>query len=270
MKLYLLDLGYMEIDYNFIVAGSIGATRSNPHPTCEWIRIPMVSALIQLDDGRWVLYDTGCHYDGMNGYWHDSICERSPFHYTEEQRIENQLAKIGLKPEDIDILVMSHMHMDHTGNIHLFKHCTGYVNRKDMEYALSLVFQHEDPWAQNNYIRDEVTCQLKEWVYLPDEDVELVPGVEFLYLPGHTAGVTGMRISLPNTGTVVMTSDACYTKENFGPPIRYNARTPDSVKYDASIERVRKMTKEPGFGLLIFGHDWGQYETLKHIPEYYD
>ena len=272
MKLYLLDLGYMEIDSNKVVYGSVQVSVSNPNPPCQFRAIPMEAALIVTDDGHKILYDTGANFEGMNGYWPESVCQRSPFTFTEDQRIENQLAKCGYTIDDIDTVIISHMHIDHIGNLELFPHVKAYVDRKEFEYALYMAHSYSDPLKQpGGYLvamKNEINAPVEEYIMV-DEDTEIFPGVELIQVPGHSVGVLAVKLTLENEGTVILTSDACYTAENFGPPVKYSNVPYDSVAYRNSMEKLRRLQKKYN-AKLIFGHDIDQFRALKKAPEYFD
>jgi N-acyl homoserine lactone hydrolase len=49
-------------------------------------------------------------------------------------------------------------------------------------------------------------------------DTEFLPGVTFIEAPGHTPGTMAMKVDLPETGTMIFTSDALCMGESYGPP----------------------------------------------------
>lgn len=69
-KLFVLDLGEIRVDENFIIANSTFVTPQKPTVSSRLIDIPVSAYLIQCTDAT-VLYDTGCHPEcmGTNGRW---------------------------------------------------------------------------------------------------------------------------------------------------------------------------------------------------------
>lgn len=67
MKLYVLRTGYLETDKNNVVACSTIGTRQQPVVESKWIKLPVMAFLIETDEG-YILFDTGCHADAMNGH----------------------------------------------------------------------------------------------------------------------------------------------------------------------------------------------------------
>jgi len=51
-----------------------------------------------------------------------------------------------------------------------------------------------------------------------DGDEEFVDGVTLIQAPGHTWGTCSLKVDLPNTGSMIFTSDAVYLKAAWGPP----------------------------------------------------
>lgn len=58
-----------------------------------------------------------------------------------------QLKRIGIAPEDIRYVVLSHLHSDHTGAIGRFPHATHVVQRQEYEYAFTLTGLLREPIA---------------------------------------------------------------------------------------------------------------------------
>ncbi len=269
MRLYFLDLGYTECDTNLVVTNTTIGTIKNKHVENKWGKLPIAAQLIITDSGKKILFDCGCHPDSMNGHWQNAIPFICPLTYTPEQTLQYQLGLCGLKPEDIDMLVISHMHTDHIGNIHLFKNAQVVVSRKELESALVSVFQTSDLMNHGFFIKDEVSCDVKNYILI-EGDYELGDGITLISLPGHTAGMMGMKLALKNTGTVILMKDSCFTAANYGPPAVNSPILYDSVKFFESIQRVREMTRLEKVSMVIFGHDQQQFETLKHARGYYD
>ena len=144
MKLWFLNTGYLETDKNNVVGCSVIGTYSNPHIQNEWIKLPVMTFLIETEDG-YILYDTGSNPEAMNGYWPKNLQEIYPLYQKPEERLENQLALCGVKPEDVQTVVISHMHLDHAGGLYLFPHANVYVPKQDYENALVMVHKNPDP-----------------------------------------------------------------------------------------------------------------------------
>lgn len=266
MKLYVLNTGYLETDKNAIVACSTSGTRSNPHVQNKWIKLPVMAFLIDTGDG-YILYDTGSNPDAMKGYWQNIMQEIYPLHQTEEERLENQLALCGVKPEEIKTVILSHMHLDHAGNLQLFPHADIYVPKADYLNALAAVHMNPDPETHGGYIKGDLERPVKQY-HLVTEDFEIAPGIEVLNLPGHTEGLLGLAVHLEG-GTIILPQDCIYTSEIYGPPAKASGLLYDSVAFFKSIEKVRKLQKKYD-AKVFFAHDDEFFQTLDLAPKYYE
>ncbi len=265
MRFYILDLGYLEGDKNMIVACSTVGTRSNPHVENEWIKIPVIGVLIDTGE-EYILYDTGCNPDAMNGYWPKRMQEMSPAYMTEEQHLENQLALCGVKPEEINTVVLSHLHVDHAGNLQLFPHANVYVPLKDYRNALVAVHCTPDKEKQIGYARQDLERPAN--YIMVDEDMTLRPGIELINLPGHVEGLLGLVLHLESE-TYLFPADCLYMQESYGPPPRLTGVPYDIRAWMKSINKVRRLEKEY-HAKIMYGHDWEFEKTMKLAPEYYE
>lgn len=179
MKLWFLNVGYLETDKNNVVGCSVIGTYSNPNIQNEWIKLPVMAFLIETEDG-YILYDTGSNPEAMTSYWPKNLQEIYPLYQKPEERLENQLALCGVKPEDVKTVVISHMHLDHAGGLYLFPHADIYVPKQDYEYAQVMVHKNPNPATHGGYIKAD--CEVLGNYILVDHDIELTKGVELICL----------------------------------------------------------------------------------------
>ena len=93
--------------------------------------------------------------------------------------------------------------------------------------------------------------------------------MQVITLPGHTPGVLGLMVHLPNSGVMIFPQDCIYTAENYGPPIRYSGIMYDLAAYEQSIEKVRALAERYS-ARVIFAHDMDFFQTLKLAPQFYE
>lgn len=265
MKLYVLDTGYLEADKNGVVAGATVGTRSKPIVRNKWIKLPVMSFLIE-NDGEYILFDTGSNPQAMNGYWSESLQEVYPLYQKPEQQLDAQLKLCGVDPKDIKTVVLSHMHLDHAGGLYLFPHATVYVPKEDFMFAQTQVRLETDPNTHAGYVKGDMDCPVKKYV-LVDCGFELSPGVDVVTLPGHTPNLLGLIVKLKG-GTIILPQDAVYTSEIYGPPAKMSGLVYDSLTFMHSVEKVRCLAKKHN-AKVFFAHDDEFFQTLKKAPEYY-
>lgn len=227
--------------------------------------IPVVGYLVQTDDGRNILIDTG---------WPRSYVEKPqhPLGLTLEINLEDtvtaRLASIGIVPSNIDILVCSHLDDDHSGNHDLFKNAEIIIQRTHYELALT----GHPRFAANRSAWNHPELKYR----LVDGDVELVPGVELLETSGHVPGHQSVLVRLANTGPVVLAIDAVMDQTMSSADTRQMWVTDwvespeDEALVRASTRKIAKVADQIGANLVIYGHDAEQWSRLRLAPHYYD
>lgn len=116
---------------------------------------------------------------------------------TEESFVEEDLKSLGLQPEDIDDVLMTHMHFDH---------CAGLVKWEDEQevpaFSEASVHISRKEWEEltNPNIRSKSTYWKQNWkpiehqVKLFDTELELLPGLKLQWTGGHSAGISLLTI----------------------------------------------------------------------------
>jgi N-acyl homoserine lactone hydrolase len=85
-------------------------------------------------------------------------------------------------------------------------------------------------------------------------------------VPGHQS----VLVRLPKTGAILLTIDAVPFGEGFTRDEQDDASNPDAEAIRASTMKLLDLVEREHIGLVIFGHDQGQWETLKKAPEFYE
>jgi glyoxylase-like metal-dependent hydrolase (beta-lactamase superfamily II) len=163
------------------------------------------------------------------------------------------LAEVGLRPDAVDYVTLSHLHWDHSGGTSRFPNARFIVQRRELEYAAGAL-PHNSA-AKSAVVAEDVLAVVQlNWqgrVLLVDGDVEgIVPGVDAYLTPGHTAGT--MTVCLDTVkGRVCYSSDAVYTYRNFDEDI------PLGLALDAgeAVESYKKIRRILNGGRLIPGHE---------------
>jgi glyoxylase-like metal-dependent hydrolase (beta-lactamase superfamily II) len=161
------------------------------------------------------------------------------------------VAKLGIKPEEVTDIVLSHLHWDHTDGADLFPRAKVWVQRREMEH-------YRDPKNQVDSGVFPVDIAMLDRIaadgrfQMVDGDSQAVaPGV-FVYVGGrHTW--ESQYVSVPTaSGTVVLASDNLYLYENL------DRRRPITATFDtlsnlAAQDRMRRLAGS--LRLVVPGHD---------------
>lgn len=137
------------------------------------------------------------------------------------QTFEDALAKVACLPEDIDIVIQTHLHMDHVYNTHKCKNATIYVQDEELKFALD-----PHPIFEVLYPR-EIINKLNFKVIKGDQTI--LPGISVMLVPGHTPGVQAVIVETAKGKAVI--SGFCSITENFFPPKDVKKKVSPFVSY---------------------------------------
>jgi glyoxylase-like metal-dependent hydrolase (beta-lactamase superfamily II) len=154
---------------------------------------------------------------------------------------EDGLATVDLKPEDIDIVIQTHLHNDHCENTYKCANAKVYVQKEELDF-----FKEPHPIDHRYYpeLLDESE------VVVVQGDVEIVAGVRVISTPGHTPGGQSVAVET-NMGTAVITGFCC-NGNNFpsvGPAVTPGVHI-DAIEAYESAQRVKELAD-----ILIPIHD---------------
>lgn len=214
-------------------------------------QIPIVCYLVQTEDGRNILIDTGL----------PKVIPEDSSEFENGHDVIEQLANIGLQPDDIDTIISTHYDGDHAGRHASFTRAQYIVQRA----------HHLDAPSNPRYasIRSEWD-QPMERIRLIDGDTELLPGLELIETSGHVLGHQSVLVRLPKTGPILLTVDAVPFAEGFTRGQQVDSDDPEAQATYASTLKLLDLVEREGIELVIFGHDPEQWKTLKKAPEFYE
>jgi N-acyl homoserine lactone hydrolase len=214
-------------------------------------QIPIVCYLVQTDDGKNILIDSGL----------PEIIPEGEAEFENGQDVIEQLASIGLQPDDIDTVISTHYDGDHAGR---------HASFTKAHYVVQRV-HHMDAASNPRYadIRPQWDQPI-ERIRLVDGDTELLPGLELVETSGHVPGHQSVLVRLPKTGAIVLTIDAVPFGAGFTRDQQDDGSNPDAEVIRASTIKLLDLVEREQIGMVIFGHDTKQWETLKKAPEFYE
>lgn len=116
-----------------------------------------------------------------------------PYEQPADQHPLAALARIGVAPEEIDVVVLTHLHWDHCQNAELFPRARLLVQRVELSYAAAPLPIHRPMyWQQQPGTRPLMPP--KSQVEVVEGDRRLVDGVTLVLVPGHTPGMQGVAV----------------------------------------------------------------------------
>ena len=252
---------------NVLYLGKISCKRDHL-VRCEdesrMIQSPVNAILIRHPEIGNILYDTGNSPDYGQEY-PTPVLETYPI--SEFISIEEALRLHDLAVNDIDMLILSHLHFDHAGGLCYF---TGAKAIRNV-----IVSEDELKHAYFSVVTGKGGAYVKELFYI--EGIRYVPYQSELRLAedillfaqkSHTPGCTGMVLDTEEQGTVLVTSDTIYTEDSYKmelpPGGDINATTEE---FYTNLEKIKKMQAETD-AKLIYGHDLEQVLRLSKCTLY--
>ena len=251
-RLNLLTVGYEFVPYAWTVEGE---TDESP------IRLPL-TALLARTEGRWFLFDTG-----LGPEFRDVEFSRRWYQWGDPEMpgddpdpLLDQLRQCGVSIDDVDVLVMSHFHVDHTGGIRYFADGRPvYVQGAELDFGLSDA-------AEPAQYRPHYDDPRIDWQRL-DGDADLAEGIRAVFTPGHAPGHQSYLIELPESGKVLFSFDAVPMIENVerDAPIAVGSLEEQKPLIRASHDRLVALARSEDARLLP-GHCPRTWPALGGAP----
>jgi glyoxylase-like metal-dependent hydrolase (beta-lactamase superfamily II) len=252
LRLYVLDTGLIESSDFSMWSPSVGpgveramTVRSylvvHPEGTLIW-DTGIADEMARLPDGRRIA---------------DTIVFKVP------RTLRSQLDALGVDPRTVGHLGLSHLHVDHVGNLELFPDATVLLH--EAEYAAGFSPDAEAltliPETYAALDRGRVRTVADGHDLFGDGSVVTVP------LVGHTPGHQGLLVELPDTGPVLLAGDIAYSAADYA----QSAVREGNVDIEASrrsIERAKTLERERGATVWLH-HDLEGQRHVRTAPSSY-
>ncbi|WP_210527605.1 N-acyl homoserine lactonase family protein [Rubellimicrobium arenae] len=217
--------------------------------------------------GRNVLVDTGFMREGIGA----EMSER--FNVPEWISPLRLLAELGVAPEDVTDIVLSHAHFDHMGSIHKFPRARLYIQKSELlswheAMALPRQFGYLTAIINPDDLRSMFDASVEHRVTLLDGDRDnLLPGLHARFGPGHTIGQQFVVLETAR-GNVVVSGDCVYGARNLTGHSHDGVYVPLNNAIGSVWDQLRTMDRindaiQGDLGRLIILHD---VERWKDMP----
>ncbi len=195
-----------------------------------------------------VLIDTGCSADYLNS---------TGFPSKQVSTAEKELEKVGLTVDDIDMVIITHLHSDHAKDAEKFKNAKFVVQKSELEFA-----------ANPHPIQAGWFVELpRDRLEVVDGDKEVLEGIRVIHTPGHTPG--GQSVLIETEKGTVCLCGLCTILENLYPPeelrqMGVRAITPaihtNAMQAYDSLIRIQELADQ-----VVALHDIS-YKSVERIP----
>ncbi|PKP52987.1 MAG: MBL fold metallo-hydrolase [Bacteroidetes bacterium HGW-Bacteroidetes-1] len=266
MKLYPIETGNLKLDGGamFGVVPKVLWQKVYPcdeYNLCNW----SMRCLLMVDGNRKILIDNGIG-NKQDEKW------LSHYYLNGDATLEDSLAAVGVKPEEITDMIITHMHFDHCGGsvkwnvarsgLELaFPNATYWTSRQQYEWATQPNRREEASYLKENILPIQESGKLK----LIEEEGEYIPNIVFKLYNGHTEGQLIPHINF-NGKTVVFTADLMPSAAHIPMPwiMAYDTRPLETL---ADKERFYKDALADDF-ILFLEHDlYNEACVLHNTPK---
>lgn len=171
--------------------------------------------------------------------------------------LRDALAREGVQPQDLDLVINTHLHFDHAGGntrmvdgraVSAFPKAKYIVQKAELEHAQHPTERDRASYFPENFLP---VTQAGQWQLL-DGDTEIIPGVSVAKIPGHNQDIQCVKIS--GGGKTI-----CFIADLF--PTRHHLSLPWIMAYDLyplqTLETKRKWLADivRKQWIVVFGHD---------------
>jgi N-acyl homoserine lactone hydrolase len=216
---------------------------------------------------EWLLWDAGVPESAHNDPRGWSTLPKLIVYHL-DRTLTDQLAEIGLNPNDITRVAVSHTHGDHIGNVAMFANATILMQQAEHSWINS-------PNGPNDNV-NQLMALARQLLGTP-KNLQLIDGVADVFgdgsvtlvpTPGHTPGHQSLLVNLKNFGFIILSGDVVHSEENFERNMvpSLNTNKQDSL---ASMEKIRQLIATYKATLFI-NHYKRQEDKLKLLPAFYD
>ncbi len=252
MKVFALCTGSIELDRASMV--------SDLAPGQPWT-VRVVSFLVDHPRGR-LLFDTGVHcqarLDPLGRLGPERV-KRLAVKSGEGDDVVPQLARLGLRPDDVRYVANSHLHFDHCGGNEFFPRATFLVQRPELDAART-------PGFVPGYSPSPIDFDHPLDYQAIDGEHDVFGDGTVLLFPtfGHTPGHQSLRVRAGKGQDLVCAADACYTRENMDRDVLPTILWDAAVMRD-SLATLRKLRDGAG-ATMFYGHDPEQWAATPRAP----
>jgi glyoxylase-like metal-dependent hydrolase (beta-lactamase superfamily II) len=226
------------------------------------IKLPVYSTLLIHEEGP-ILIDVGFDPDGLSNperAYGPRWTKMAAPELTEADDIRSRLQELRIRVSDIKMVILTHLHWDHSGALRFFTHCPILVQQAEYRFALN-----PDRFLSPSYLRNHFDLPLN--YRLLEGDQIIFPGVSVIKTPGLTAGHQSVLLKLASGSSYILSGDAISLEESL------KGKIPGSIYWNTqqAIESMYRLEHLSNLleAEIIPSHDLRKWNLMKKSPEAY-
>jgi glyoxylase-like metal-dependent hydrolase (beta-lactamase superfamily II) len=165
-----------------------------------WVAIPLDESGKRAVGGKPIVIDTG--FNAQVGKKRGREVKKNP---------ADLLGDLGIDPNEVEDVIVTHLHYDHIGNWDRFPKARFHLQDKEMQFATGRHMCHGT--FRHAYEVEDIVGMIRalygKRVVFHDGDEEIAPGLWVHLIGGHTMGIQSVRVNTRN-GWLVLASDASH------------------------------------------------------------
>jgi N-acyl homoserine lactone hydrolase len=244
-------------------------------PQDQWPEIPVQAFLVEHPGAGPILVDTGFHaavaVDSRQGMGRLAGLIFKDLKMDAEQAVPAQLRERGFAPEDVKVVLLTHLHADHASGIAQFPDATFVLSAQEWHAAargkqtegyLKRQFDHAFDYRMLDFERDEADSFAS---FGRSFDVFGDGSVRMVFTPGHSEGHCSVVLRLKDR-EALLTSDAANSMSTITETaVPY--RMVDEHRFRRSLREIQLYIEQTPDALVIPGHDMAAWRRLDTVCE---
>jgi glyoxylase-like metal-dependent hydrolase (beta-lactamase superfamily II) len=266
VQLQVLHTAQIPTPYGYVFRSEgnrVARLRAGINKKGKMLQSPCLAYVVRHADAGAILIDTGLHPDAsadlredfgfaMAFLFSDLKPAQTPY--------DDQLRAVGVSPEDVERVVMTHLHVDHTSGMRLLPNATFLCTRQEWAAA------HRRFGAANGYVGHHLPpasrMELVDFERDGDSDgvfaktIDLVGDgtIRLIFTPGHTRGHQSVLLRLDDGRTVLLVGDAAYTVRSINEQLLPMLTANDQASLK-SLGELNAFARENPEAILVPSHD---------------
>jgi glyoxylase-like metal-dependent hydrolase (beta-lactamase superfamily II) len=266
VQLEVLKTAEVRIPYHYVfrAQGSRAAQlRAGLRPKAVVLESPCLAFIVRHPSLGVLLIDTGLHPDASTNLRKDFglamgllFRELTPA----QPPFDEQLRSAGVEPNDVERVVLTHLHVDHTSGLRLLPNASFICTRQEwsgahrpLAFARGYVTHHLPPKAKVQLVDFETDGEPYD-VFPRTIDLAGDGTIRLLHTPGHTSGHQSVHLRLNDGRTVVLVGDAAYTTRSIRDQLLPVITADDGASLD-SLRRLAAFARSHPDASLVPSHD---------------